>query len=138
MRELDKNKINNKKAIGLDNMSINEFIQTQNPYQIILDRLEIFTSNGVKRVDIPKDDGETRPLGIPTIEDKVIQMMFKNIIEPICEKKFNNFSFAFRSNRSAEYALAWNNRLINGNNLYFCVDIDIKGFSDNISLNEVD
>ncbi|MEI6857569.1 reverse transcriptase domain-containing protein [Psychrilyobacter sp.] len=91
---------NGKKATGVDNITISEFIEkTLNPYQIILNRLKDFKPNGIKRVDIPKGNGKTRPLGIPTIEDKIIQMMFKNILEPICEKKFHNNSYGFRPNR---------------------------------------
>ena len=109
---IDKIKKNGEKATGIDNISIEEFIKTQNPYQTILERLKDFTPNGVKRVDIPKSDGKTRPLGIPTIEDKIIQMMFKNILEPICKVKFHKHSYGFRPNRRAEHAIAWNNRLI--------------------------
>lgn len=112
---------------------MDEFIKTQNSYQTILDRLKNFVPNGVKRVDIPKGDGKTRPLGILTIEDKIIQMMFKNILEPICEKEFNNYSYGFRPNRQAEHAMARNNNLINISKLHFCVDIDIKSFFDNIN-----
>jgi RNA-directed DNA polymerase len=134
---INKIKKNGKKATGIDNISINEFIKIQNPYQTILNRLENFIPNGVKRVDIPKGDGKTRPLGIPTIEDKIIQMMFKNILEPICEEKFHKHSYGFRPNRKAENAIAWNNILINRSKLHFCVDIDIKGFFDNINHNKL-
>lgn len=79
-----------KKALGIDNVSLDEFMNRANPYKTILKRLENFKPNGVRRVDIPKGNtGKTRPLGIPTTEDKIIQMMFKNILEPICERKFN-------------------------------------------------
>jgi len=134
---IDKIKKNGKKVTGIDNISIDEFIKTQNPYQTILDRLGNFKPNGVKRVEIPKGEGKTRPLGIPTIEDKIIQMMFKNVLEPICEKEFNNYSYGFRPNRRAEHAIAWNNTLINKSKLHFCVDIDIKGFFDNINHNKL-
>ena len=60
-------------------------------------------------------------------------MMFKNILEPICEKEFNNYSYGFRPNRRAEHAMARNNNLINISKLHFCVDIDIKSFFDNIN-----
>jgi len=130
---IKKIKKNGKKATGIDNVTIDEFIEIQNPYQTILKRLDNFIPNGVKRVDIPKGDGNTRPLGIPTIEDKIIQMMFKNILEPICEEKFHKNSYGFRPNRRAEHAIAWNNKLINMSKLHFCVDIDIKGFFDNIN-----
>jgi group II intron reverse transcriptase/maturase len=63
--------------------------------------------------------------------------MFNNILEPICEEKFHKHSYGFRPNRKAEHAIAWNNKLINISKLHFCVDIDIKGFFDNINHNKL-
>ncbi|WP_320047917.1 group II intron reverse transcriptase/maturase [uncultured Ilyobacter sp.] len=86
----------------------------------------------VKRTYIVQNN-KRRPLGIPTIRDRVIQQMFKQILEPIAEKKFHPNSYGFRPNRSTEQAIAHQSNLINRAKLYYCVDVDIKGFFDNIN-----
>ncbi len=65
----------------------------------------------VRRKEIPKPNGTTRPLGIPCIWDRLIQQCVKQIMEPICEAKFSNNSFGFRPGRSAEHAIS---RMDNG------------------------
>lgn len=95
-------------------------------------KLQWYQPKPTKRVLIPKPDGKTRPLGIPCIMDRVVQQSILQILSPICEAKFHKSSHGFRPNRSTETALAQCYRLMQKEHFYHVVDIDIKGFFDNV------
>lgn len=87
----------------------------------------------VRRKEIPKPDGSTRPLGIPCIWDRLIQQCIKQVMEPICEAKFSKNSYGFRPNRCVEHAIAETHRLLQRSKLGYVVEFDIKGFFDNVN-----
>jgi RNA-directed DNA polymerase len=125
----------NKGAAGIDRISIERFEGQADQYlQELHQQLKTGTyqPQAVKRVNIPKAGGGTRPLGIPTVKDRVVQMAIKRVIEPIFEQTFRDSSHGFRPERGCKDALrevdAW---LKAGYN--WVVDADIKGSFDNIS-----
>lgn len=89
----------------------------------------------VRRKEIPKNDHSesTRPLGIPCVWDRLAQQCIKQILEPICEAKFNEHSYGFRPIRSAEHALKDCYKNMQQTKLHYVVEFDIKGFFDNVN-----
>jgi group II intron reverse transcriptase/maturase len=119
---------------GVDGRTMNDLgkLSEEQFVKLIQRQFSWYKPHPVKRVEIPKPDGRTRPLGIPTIVDRVVQQCILQVLEPICEAKFHERSNGFRPNRSQENAIAQCCRLMQLQNLHYVVDIDIKGFFDNV------
>lgn len=123
----------NRGAYGVDGQSIEDFERNlkDNLYKI-WNRMSSgsYFPPPVRRVDIPKGDGKTRPLGIPTVGDRVAQMVVKMYLEPEVETEFHPDSYGYRPAKSAIDAIetarqrCWEYSWV--------VDLDIKGFFDNI------
>ncbi|MCR6876157.1 reverse transcriptase domain-containing protein [Bacillus thuringiensis] len=115
---------------GTDGMTINDIkmLSTDEVIEKVRTMFGWYEPQSVRRVFIPKPNGDRRPLGIPTIWDRLFQQCVLQILEPICEAKFHNHSYGFRPNRSTHHALARMKSLVNrkGNGFHYCVDIDIK------------
>ena len=123
------------KTPGVDKRNIDNLasISEDKFIDLIQKQFRYYQPRPVRRVEIPKPNGKTRPLGIPTIVDRIVQQCILQILEPICEAKFHERSNGFRPNRSAEHAIAQCCRLMQIQHLHYVVDIDIKGFFDNVS-----
>ncbi|MGM2799513.1 group II intron reverse transcriptase/maturase [Bacillus cereus] len=124
---------------GTDGLTIKDIKKTDvDKYvEMVQEKLKWFKPDTVKRVIIPKENGKKRPLGIPTMIDRLIQQCFKQVLEPICEAKFYSQSYGFRPNRSTRDAFGAFQRLVNMNGHKYVVDIDIKGFFDNVNHNKL-
>lgn len=96
------------KTAGTDGKTIQDLEkwQPQTVINYVRKRLHFYIPQTVRRTEIPKPNGKMRPLGIPTLGDRLIQQCILQVLEPICEAKFHEKSFGFRPNRSTEHAIA--------------------------------
>jgi len=124
----------NKGAAGADGQSVERFTAQSELYLRELGqslRERSYRPSPVKRVEIPKGDGKTRPLGIPTVKDRIVQTALKMTIEPIFEVQFRQGSYGFRPGRGCKDALREVDRLIKEGYVHV-VDADLKSYFDTI------
>jgi len=127
----------NRGVPGIDGVSIDQIDSSEDGWKKLVDELheelktKTYRPQAVKRVYIPKSDGRERPLGIPCIQDRVVQAAALLILEPIFEADFLDCSFGFRPGRSAHQALAViRDEIKSGKTEIY--DADLKGYFDSI------
>jgi len=127
--------VGNKGASGVDGMTVHELAEWL-PANIdaLKERIRAgkYKPQPVKRVEIPKPDGGTRNLGVPTIIDRLLQQAVAQVLTPIYETKFSDYSFGFRPNRSAHDAVRLAQHYYN-EGYRFVVDIDLAKYFDTIN-----
>ena len=125
----------NKGSAGIDGITF-EMIEEYGVEEYLLEIQEDlknkkYRPKPVKRVYIPKPDGKQRPLGIPTIRDRIVQQACKIVIEPVFEANFLDCSYGFRPKRDAKRATEKVKKELYKN--WYVVDTDIQGYFDNIN-----
>ncbi|MCF2941950.1 group II intron reverse transcriptase/maturase [Paenibacillus alkaliterrae] len=125
----------NKGSHGIDGMGVDALLQYLKENgeaikQSILDGT--YRPNPVRRVEIPKENGKKRNLGIPTVVDRVIQQAIAQVLTPIYEKRFSENSFGFRPKRSAHHAIRRSQENINDGYKYV-VDMDLEKYFDTVN-----
>jgi RNA-directed DNA polymerase len=124
----------NQGAAGVDGQSVDRFAAKAEVYLSELSmalRAGSYRPQAVKRVEIPKGDGRTRPLGIPTVKDRIVQQAVRLVIEPIFENGFCDGSYGFRPERGCHDALREVDRLLKEGYTHV-VDADLQSYFDTI------
>jgi len=129
-------KLNKHGAPGVDGVTVEQFEQNAdtniaNIHQELKEGK--YRAGSVRRAYIPKANGKLRPLGIPTVKDRVVQSAIATILEKIYEPYFLDISFGFRPKRSAHDALETIRITVNQNPVNWIVDVDIKGYFDHVN-----
>ncbi len=125
----------NKGASGIDGQSIENFDEqlAVNINQLHDELMAgTYEPSPVRRVEIPKPNGKMRPLGIPTVRDRVVQQAILNIIQPIFEPDFHPSSYGYRPHRSCQHAVAKAQRFLTAYNLGYAVDMDLSKCFDTL------
>lgn len=123
------------KAAGVDGETLESYgVGIEDKLAQLVERMKgkKYRPQPVRRVQIPKENGKTRPLGIPTVEDKIVQMGMKKILEAVFEGDFLAVSHGFRPNRSCHTALKAVDEVLMNKPIRYVVEVDIKGYFDNI------
>lgn len=120
------------KAPGVDNRTVESYTEAEISEaicQLVQDlKANTYRPQSVRRVYIPKANGTQRPLGIPSVIDKVLQRAVANILEPLFEPLFQDTSYGFRPNRDAHGAVKAVNRMVMAQKVNWIIDADIKDF----------
>ena len=125
----------NKGSAGIDGITIEEFPEyLKNHWHGIKNKLleETYQPSPVKRVEIPKRSGGKRPLGIPTVLDRLIQQAILQVLQPIFDPDFSESSYGFRPYRSAHHAVKKVRQTLN-TGFRFVVDVDLSKFFDRVN-----
>lgn len=125
----------NKGSGGIDKMDVEHLLPYLRSHKVeIVESLldGKFRPNPVRRVEIPKDGGKMRQLGIPTVVDRVIQQAIAQVLGLVYEPKFSDGSYGFRPGRSAHQALRRAQEIINDGYKY-CIDLDLEKFFDTVN-----
>jgi retron-type reverse transcriptase len=123
-------------APGVDGQTASEYgrhLESNLPSLLHRAKSGMYIAPPIKRVHIPKDERETRPIGMPTTEDKVLGRAVVMLLEPICEEAFYDFSYGFRPGRSAHQALEafWQQGTRLG--VRWVLEVDIRKYFDSVN-----
>jgi RNA-directed DNA polymerase len=129
--EMSMKELNKKSAAGIDHTTYEEYERCKGerlPELLLQFKTGKYKAPPVRRTYIEKEDGKKRPLGIPTIEDKVLQNAVRRVVEPIYEQEFADYSYAYRTGKSAHQALerVWHE--IMAKHIRYILDLDIQNF----------
>jgi RNA-directed DNA polymerase len=124
------------KASGIDGMSMEDYERNLDAHlENLVERMkrQAYKPQAVRRAYIPKTNGKLRPLGIPTVEDKMVQLCVTRILEALWEGDFSETSFGFRKGRNCHMAIGKLNQVVMEHPVNYVIDADIKGFFDNVN-----
>ena len=125
----------NKGSGGIDRMGVEELLPYLRDHKEEITESLIrgtYVPNPVRRVEIPKEEGKTRPLGIPTVVDRVIQQSIAQVLSLVYEPRFSAASYGFRPGKRAHQAIQKAQEIID-NGYKYCVDLDLEKFFDTVS-----
>ena len=130
--KMEAKRIGRNKAVGIDNITKQEYVENlENNIEKLIENMKkmAYKPKAVRRIYIPKPGSDKkRPLGIPAVEDKIVQAVMTKILNAIYEPMFKEFSYGFREGRSCHQAIAYLKRMIETRQVNYIVDLDIKGF----------
>src|SRR5256885_668608 len=122
-------------AVGIDDVTVDQYGEKLAVnLQTLRARLKAgqYRHQPIRRVHIPKDNGTTRPIGVSTVEDKIVQSTVRDVLEAIYEQDFWDCSYGFRPGRSAHDAIRTLNGIVMEGRANYIVEADIVSFFDSI------